>query len=168
MEYLETKIICLKVSADKIMNTSFVLALSKNEVISIKLPTNIENYKLANLISPAFLLEVDLVKTKKNWVLRNILGYEQIIEVKDYKTLINLSNLVKITTKFLQEGESVQILDFVKNALAGAGKNIDLMEFEAELMVKLGFTSRQDWNYEKLAAKNVATKGKTENDLRVD
>jgi len=50
---------------DEISHLSYIKVLNENKVETLKLPTSITNYRYQHLLRPNFLLEVEVVKTKK-------------------------------------------------------------------------------------------------------
>lgn len=141
MEYLETRFLVLKKNKDKLMNVTFVTGISENQVISIKLPTNIENYKQGFLISPYYILELELVKTRKNWVLKNITNFTQIFDPKKYSDHEKISQIINILNKFVHEDQEINLIDFLQRYFKGhLLTSFDMTDFESELLERLGFS----------------------------
>ena len=103
MQHLEVQGIPLKISGDQIMRVGYLSFLTKDSVMSIKLPTNVENYRLAHLLQPNYLLDIELVKTKKNWILKSIQKYQNICKLESYKDYTNHAEMIKLVKKFTQE-----------------------------------------------------------------
>jgi hypothetical protein len=160
-EYKETTILCLRTSADKIMNTTFVTVLGPDSLFSIKLPTNLDKYRYANQISPLYLLDVELVKTKTNWVLKGIVRFELLAEPRDYAAVMAVSQIVKTLLQYVREDQETDVLAFVAGYIRTGLDVFDGVEFEARLLEKLGFAGRRTSTMQEQGAR-----AKVENDLR--
>jgi hypothetical protein len=150
MEFKETTIIVLKKYNDSLLNTTFLKVLSQDSVLTIRLPTRLENYKLAHLINPSLLLGVELVKTKKNWVLKNITSSQPYLELQSYVCHTNLSKILQHVEKFTREDQDVILQDFLMNYVnKNPLKILDITHFESELLFALGFSPQLNHNQNK-------------------
>lgn len=161
MEQLETTVLCLRTSADKIMNATFVTVLGPESLFSIKLPTNLEKYRFANQISPLYLLDVELIKTKKNWILKNINRFETLATISNYAQITALSEIVKTILRYVREDQETDILPFVTRYISENIMQFDGADFEALLLEQLGFSSQNTGTIQE-----QTKKAKLENDLR--
>lgn len=85
----------LSIWSDQILKVSYVKVLESDFVEEVKLPTEVNNYKNRHLIQPNYLLSMELIKTKKNWVLRSVLQAFKICELNEFQDYLHFSNLVK-------------------------------------------------------------------------
>ena len=144
MQHLTTKFIPIKTFDDEVYKCTFVRILTPNSYYSIKLPTIKANYKLGNMISPMYELEGEFIKTKKNWILRNIVRHEKLIKAEEYQTVMNMMHIIDTTTKFIKEGEEgLNIYDWLKSEIQSATK-FDQKQFESKLLQQLGFAPEFD------------------------
>ena len=91
MEIRQVKGIFVNIFTDTILNLSYGKILTEKRVESLKFPTNLDNYKYKHLIQPHFLLHVEIIKTRKNWIVKSILGHEELSQPKTYDDYVKLS-----------------------------------------------------------------------------
>ena len=140
---MEKRIItCLPLSKtnDEVFKITYLTLLTENSVESIKLPTNFDNYKYSHMIRPDYLLQVEIIKTRKNWILKNILKYEKIQDTCSYNDFLKQSEMVKIILKNTYQDQETNILPFVVETFQQKALNlINLKNFEQQLSANLGF-----------------------------
>ncbi len=140
---MEKRIItCLPLSKtnDEVFKITYLTLLTENSVESIKLPTNFDNYKYSHMIRPDYLLQVEIIKTRKNWILKNILKYEKIQDPCSYNDFLKQSEMVKIILKNTYQDQETNILPFVVETFQQKALNlINLKNFEQQLSANLGF-----------------------------
>jgi len=130
----------IKSYSDEILKVTFVNLITKDTCVKIKLPTNIENYRYGYLINPCNLLTCDLVKTKKHWVLRQIVSTKTLCEPKNFSQFMQISEIGKKLKEKLWEGQEVEILDFVENFFLNQNWHLaGVQNFEKNLDKRLGF-----------------------------
>jgi hypothetical protein len=138
MELREIKGIVLSVYSDELFKFTYIKFLTNTTLESIKIPTQIENFKLSHVLNPNFLLHIEIIKTRKNWILKNILEYTRICEPQKYIDYIKQSEIAKLTLANIHEEQEANILSFVTESV----KNIhilDLKLYEQRLLTQLGF-----------------------------
>jgi hypothetical protein len=138
MELREIKGIVLRTYSDELFKFTYIKFLSDSTLKSIKIPTQIDNFKLSHVLNPNFLLYIEIIKTRKNWILKNIIEYTRISEPKKYIDFIKQSELAKITLANLQEEQEANILDLVVESVQSI-EILDLKEYEKKLLTRLGF-----------------------------
>jgi hypothetical protein len=138
MELREIKGIVLRSYSDELFKFTYIKFLTDSTLENIKIPTQIENFKLNHVLNPNFLLHLEVVKTRKNWILKNILEYTRISDPKRYKDFIKQSELAKLTLANLQEEQEANILALVIESVQNI-ESLDLKEYEKSLLVCLGF-----------------------------
>ncbi len=160
MEKQNIQGIPLKIFSDKLMKVSYVSFLTNDTLLSAKLPTIINNYKLGHFIQPNYLLDIELIKTRKNWIVRGIHKYEKIAELKDYKDYTTHSKIINLIYKYIKEDQGVNIMNFIiKTLQVKKISKIDTKLFESRLLKELGFIPHIE-NDEKFAAKLHIAKDK--------
>jgi hypothetical protein len=129
----------LSIFTDELMNISFVRVLTKDSVESYKIPTHIDNYKYKHFLNPLFFLEVEIIKTRKNWIFKHIHNYKNLRKIKTYEEALNQSEVVKMILKYVQEDQETNILDFVLDFFQNGDLVEGIVDFEVQLLEKLGF-----------------------------
>ncbi|NJK70955.1 MAG: hypothetical protein HC932_01680 [Thermales bacterium] len=125
---------------DEVFKITYLTMLTENSVESIKLPTNFNNYKYSHLIRPDYLLNLEIIKTRKNWILKNILKFQQINQPACYNDFLKQSEISKIILKHLHMEQETNILSFlIKTFQANPINELDIKEFEQNLTKSLGF-----------------------------
>jgi len=126
--------------SDSLLKLSYLKVLTKNKFETLKLPTNLANYRYQHLVSPNYLLNIEVIKTRKNWILKNILEVRTLSKPDTYSDFLKLTELTKILCESFQEDQEVDLLEFVTRYLLEVSlKEANLADFEKEVMIKLGF-----------------------------
>lgn len=130
----------LKIYTDEVFNISYIKVLGENIFESIKIPTTLDRCKSRHLLNPNYLLHIEVIKTRKNWIFKNVLEYRQLMKPNSYQDYLKQAQLVNIILKHIHEGEETDLLswveDYFKNHILA---QIELRAFENELMKQLGF-----------------------------
>jgi hypothetical protein len=130
--------IILDTFQDTMIKTSYIKVLTTDKIESIRLPSSLENYKYKYLLQPNYLLELELVKTRKNWILKDILSHESFytpVTFEDYLSFGQLSKSIKENTRDQQQTD---ILGFVIEYFRVFPK-LNIQHFELRLQQALGF-----------------------------
>jgi hypothetical protein len=138
MEIKQLTGIFLDVYTDTVLNLSYGRFLTDSTLTSIKLPTQIDNYKYKHLIQPNQLLNIEVVKTKKNWILRHILHSKEIYKPKDYQDFLYFAESIKSIKNNLREEQTTSALPVLVEYWSLC-ERIDLAVFEKLLQKVLGF-----------------------------
>lgn len=138
MELREIRGVVLKCYSDELFKFTYIKFLTENTLESIKIPTQIENFKLNHVLNPNFLLQIEVIKTRKNWILKNVLEYQRISEPKKYVEFIKQSEISKITLNHTHEDQEIDILSYFIQTVQKID-TVDLKIYETELLSKLGF-----------------------------
>jgi hypothetical protein len=138
MEIRQVKGIFVSFFTDSVLNLSYGKILTEKGVESLRFPTSLDNYKYKHLIQPHYLLHIEIVKTKKNWVITSVLGHEELYKPQTYDDYVKLSEISKILGKNVIDEQITNILYFLvtyfKNVL-----NINVSDFDRMLQKNLGF-----------------------------
>jgi hypothetical protein len=140
MEYKKIEALPLKVFTDEIFKISYLSCLTRDNYLKIKLPCNVKNYKYQHLLKPNFIITCELIKTRKNWILKDILGFIEICQLKSFEDYLKYSQICNHLEENIRENQPLDTLDFLekfwqKNSI----QNISLSEFESSLKINLGF-----------------------------
>jgi hypothetical protein len=139
MEFKEDSVIPLRVWQDEMMGVSFVDVLGTTDIYSIKIPSTIDKYKHGHLINPMYLLDIELVKTRKNWVLKNISVREQLAHPHSYEEHIKLAEMIKTLIKLSYTDQVSDLQQLVIRFLTAPLNSISLSDFEAAILDTEGF-----------------------------
>ncbi len=147
METRNLKAIVVSCYTDDLINVTYLKILTEVAVESIKLPTALSNYRLQHLLRPNFILDIEVVKTRKNWILKGILHYQPFCHPKTYQCYLKLAEVFLLVNKFCYEGQQVDLLSFLVNKLSLIDlETLDINLFELSLLQKLGFAPKEDYS----------------------
>jgi hypothetical protein len=127
---------------DDIMNISYGRILTLDTLEVIKLPTILENYKYRYLLQPSFLVNIEVVKTRKNWILKSVLDSQEIYKPQDYQDFVNLAEVIKLLQKNIIEEQKTQALEFILSYFAmlkSTQSKIDILNFDKMLQKVMGY-----------------------------
>jgi hypothetical protein len=133
--------IILAIKNDEITKRVFLKVLTENSLEFVKLAGSLEKSKFSHILKYNYVLTGDLVKTRKNWILKEILNFNSFIDYKSYFEIELYNEILLIINKYLREGQEIEgllhwITCFFKNKVID--KNI-VTSFEKELLSQLGF-----------------------------
>jgi hypothetical protein len=130
----------LKIYTDDVFGVTYVRVISQTHYESLKIPSALAKFKHQHVLHPQYLLHVEVVKTRKNWILKNVLSYKQVIVLNEYQDYLIQAQLVDLLIKHLHEDEPTEILrELIKYLLTHPIKSIQIGDFENFLMTNLGF-----------------------------
>jgi hypothetical protein len=124
---------------DTLMNLTYSKILTKDTLEAVRFPTLLENYKYRNLIQPNYIVTIELVKTRKNWIVRSVLSHKVIYQPDDFSQYLSLCEIIKTLSDNIREEQKTDALEFVVGYLSKV-KKIDLKEFDNLLQKVLGFS----------------------------
>ncbi len=138
MEIRQVHGLPLKIYTDSAAGFSYLTFLSSQKIEKIRLPREFSQFKQNYLLSPNYILDLEIIKTKKNWVLKDVINSSQVVSLKCWDDYLKHSEQTSILLEFLREEQEVDILVWLKSIWSDkfGGSNID---FRKELEVKLGF-----------------------------
>lgn len=161
MELREIQAIPITLYSDDIFKTSWLKVLTADSYFSIKLPTYYTGYRHTHLLNSTYHLEIEIIKTRKNWILKNINSINKTVSCQKYTDHIKLAALTKSLTKFIKEDQQL----FIKDYIIAQIKNIETFNktiFEAELLSKLGFSIQEQNEADQLRSTSI---GRVANNL---
>ena len=131
---------------DLLINACFCTILAQNQYLEIKLATKFEDSRFRNWLHFGNLLEFELKKTRKHWILVGLeLKYRLEVESWPYFRFETLAEMDKILTKHLHLDQDCTILKLVYQKLYVLSKldsikvKAFLEKFEQDLMQEMGF-----------------------------
>ena len=140
MEAKSIWILPLSAYTDEVLGFSYLKYLSSFHFDTIKLPVRLSNYRYQHLLNSSNLILIDAIKTKKNWILKEIIEVKNLVKIDQYSDYIKFAQLNKLILKYFQSGCDVEVLDTIINLFTVKGvKNLELGAVELELEASLGF-----------------------------
>ena len=129
---------------DSVLGVSYGKILTDDTLESVKFPTNLENYKYKYVIQPNFVVELELVKTRKNWIVKTILDHKAFFSPQNYTDYVNLSEIIKSLQNNILEEQKTNALEFVLSYFEyhrakNTNFNINPIEFEKLLQKLMGY-----------------------------
>lgn len=138
MEIRQIQGLTLKIYTDTMAGFSYLTFLSEERMEKIRLPVEISKFKQNYLLTSNYLLDIEVIKTKKNWVLKDILKSNKIVDLTIWPEFLKHTEQVNILLEFLREEQEVNILPWLKESLV-LKQDTDITSFRKELEVRLGF-----------------------------
>ncbi len=140
MEKRDLWCVPLKIYTDEVFNISYVKILGEGCFESIKIPTTLEKFKSRHILNPSHLLHVEMIKTRKNWILKNVLEHRQIMQLDTYPDFLKQAQLITVLLKHLYDDQETRLLPWLVEYFEGrAFGEVEIVKFESELMQQLGF-----------------------------
>ncbi|MEM1311960.1 MAG: hypothetical protein AAGF07_00670 [Patescibacteria group bacterium] len=140
MEAKSIWILPLSVYTDEVLGFSYLKYLSSFHFDAIKLPVRISEYKYKHLLNSSNLILIDAIKTKKNWILKEIVETKTLVRMYKYSDYLKFAQLNKLILKYYQEGCDVELLDSIINLfITNKVENLELKAVESELEMSMGF-----------------------------
>lgn len=134
--------IVLSVYTDSVMGVSWIKLLTNKKLESFKLPQDIGKYKQSHLINPSYLLEIEIIKTAKNWIVKDILRYEKVRTLEDYDQILKYTQEIKLLHKYIYQEQETNILPFIYDYFNNKFEKESVEEFEVFILEKLGFSNK--------------------------
>ncbi len=140
MEIRRLWLLPLDKSNDELLKVTYLKVLSLEKYESIKLPTNFENYKYQDLLDISKLLYVELVRTRKNWILKSVLEYKALLKLSSYQDFLKLAEVKGLLLSFFQEEHEAKVLEYLIFLFKTENiSDIKLNDFNHKLLQLQGF-----------------------------
>lgn len=123
---------------DSVLRLTYGKMLTFDTLESIKFPTLLENYKYKHFIRPNYLLNIEIIKTRKNWILKDIISHQEIYKPHQFSDFTDLCELIKLLKENIKEEQKTDALELTVGYLQKVNK-IKIPEFETLLSRSLGF-----------------------------
>jgi len=132
--------VVIKVFSDQLLKLSYATILTPFNCQKVKLPTSFENYKYNYLLRPNYLLTLEAVKTRKNWILKSVVNYQEILNLSNYHQFEIVSQMCQKLNDKVKENQEVDSLNLFLDFLQNKELKLSLIsEFETSLNKNLGF-----------------------------
>lgn len=127
---------------DEIMRFSFIQCISYTQFRTIKLPVSINRYQFSYLLTSQFLIDCELIHTRKNWILKDIKNSTQLFKPESFADFQAIQDFRVILKNYYSAGSDSNMLQFLidyfkTNPLSTFNKD----QFNESLSFFSGFTS---------------------------
>ena len=130
----------LRTHTDEVFKVTYLKVIGPSIVESLKIPTTLDKFKSKHLLNPQYLLHVEVIKTRKNWILKNVLSYKQVMTLESYHDFVHQAALINVIIKHTHEDEETKLLEFLITYFQSLNlKEITLEKFELDVMTFLGY-----------------------------
>jgi hypothetical protein len=140
METKELTGVIISVKSDTVFKVCYIKFLTESRVVTLKVTTSSEESRFQNYFDPTHIVTVEIVKTRKNWILKQILKAKKIHPISDYSKMLNLASKMHIVDKNLVDGQETDLLFWLVNQIKTEFKGKNEKEFEEELLSRLNFS----------------------------
>jgi hypothetical protein len=138
MQQREVWALPISLFTDELLPFCYIKILSFTHFESVKLGTKLESCKFKHLINPNYLLKLELVKTRKNWIVKQVLEYKKVCSPELYNDFLKQTHLIKLIQANVTEDEEVSILPFVLESLSSIS-TFNEAQFELDIKKLLGY-----------------------------
>lgn len=140
MEFRTITGLVLATSVDEVWNITFAKILTEDGLETIKIPSLIKDFKQGHIIKPDNLLQIEIVKTKKNWIIKNINRSHRWCEPASFNDYLKLSRLLEFLAKSIKVGEKTDCLKFIINYFTNKNiEEIDTDNFQISFLTFMGY-----------------------------
>lgn len=130
----------LSIYQDEMAKIIYLKILTESTVESVKIPISKEKTSFWHLLEFRNLLTGNLIKTRKNWILKEISNFSPFIFPKKYIEYENTAKIQQICNKLLKDGVETNILPFLISQIGLLDLNIpNFNNFQHQLLAYLGF-----------------------------
>jgi hypothetical protein len=130
--------ILFSIHTDTLYKGDYGLILTNKNVEKIKFPASFKNFKESHLMQMNMVCEVELVKTKKNWIVSKVISSQIFYTPLDYQDFLAFTQCIVELKSNLRENQDTlalfKILDFFQNR-----ERVQASQFQRELLGWLGF-----------------------------
>jgi hypothetical protein len=145
MEHLEAKGLVLGVFKDTVDGYGYLWFLSEFNFFSIKVSGDPDRSPFKHLFNPNYYLSLDLIKTRKNWILKDVYQSFKLHNGGSYQAFSYQAEVAHLLIKYLHADQEVSVLPFVLKTLQmEQPESFQLKQFEYELLKRLGFAESSD------------------------
>jgi|GEM_PF-948448 len=140
MELRQVKAIVLSIYEDQMAGITFIKLLTGDSCQSVKVSGALAKFKHNHLLQPHILIDAELVKTRKNWILSDITNFHRILEPTSYNDFQKLATIQKLLNQSLSDGQETDLLGNLVEFLSQQSLNdLNLISLEEFMLARLGF-----------------------------
>lgn len=139
MEVKELVGVFVSAFSDDIMGLAFIKILTFTHVEVVKVPSRLVDSKFYHYFTPYKLLSIEVVKTRKHWIVRDVSVIQTIVSDPSFDMIIRHTQMLKSLSERIIEGQEIDVLDWFLSEIKGQKRGISTEEFDKELEYKLSF-----------------------------
>jgi len=139
MEIREIQGLFISVFTDDMMPFSYIRILTYSTLETVKLPSRFCDSKFSHYFSPYNILSLEIIKTKKNWIVKDVSIVDKVVENPQFSHILKHSQMLKLLSDNVTEGQNVEVLDWFVSQLQEATAEIEIASFQKQLEQKLNF-----------------------------
>lgn len=141
MEIREITGLFVSVYTDDLMPFSYIKILTDTTLESVKLPSRFRDSKFAHYCSPYNLIKLEIIRTRKNWIVRDIAIVETIVSEVSFSHMLKHTHMLKVLAENITEGQQLHILPWFIDQLKQATHEINIDSFQKLLDYQLNFST---------------------------
>lgn len=124
---------------DSIVGFTYCRLLTFEGVESVKMSKSLEKLSYGHLMRPDYLVTLELKKTRKNWIVSEVLNFEPLHQTNNYAEISLYSQMIQLLQKHTRVGQDIDILEWFTNQVDYGIKHVNIQDFEVKLLHSLGF-----------------------------
>lgn len=124
---------------DSIIGFTYCRFLTFEGVESIKMTRGLEKLSYGHLMRPDYLVTLELKKTRKNWIVSDVLNYIPIHQQTDYSEISKYSQMIHLLQKHTRVGQEIDLLSWFTVQVNYGIHQVNMRDFEVRLLHSLGF-----------------------------
>jgi hypothetical protein len=123
---------------DAILGLTYGKILTEESLESVRFPTLLENYKYKHLVEPNCFVEIEVIKTRKNWIVKEIISSRSIYQPRDFQDYMDMCEVIKLTRENIIDEQQTNFLSYFVNYFQNIPK-IEVRQFDNLLQTQMGF-----------------------------
>jgi hypothetical protein len=129
----------LSVYQDKLASIFYVKILSPEKCYTIKIGRDTST-QIPQIIHPFVISKVELIKTAKNWILKEVINQKRLIEPITFEEYDKLARAQIILNSLIKENQTTNLYHKILSFLQ-RNKDFNLIDFENYALINLGFAN---------------------------
>jgi len=140
MEFRTLTGLVLETSEDEVWNITFAKVLTEEGLETLKIPSLLKDFKQGHSIKPNNLIQIEVVKTKKNWIIKNINRTYSWCQPSSFSDYLKLTKLLEFLSKSIKVGETTNCLKFIINYFSNKNlEHVDTDHFQVSFLTYMGY-----------------------------
>jgi hypothetical protein len=158
MQIRQIKFLTLKIFEDRISNNYFVKIITQDTCEVIKINQKSNHSVLINQLQPHHILDAEVIKTRKNWILNEIHEVKKLFNPKKYKDYETISWMQRFLNQVVFEEMEIDILKKIITYFDHRSENLDFNDFKRYILAESGFINNntsQHREFEEIQANHL-------------
>jgi hypothetical protein len=123
---------------DSVLGLTYGKILTEECLESVRFPTLLENYKHKHLVEPNCIVEIEVIKTRKNWIVKEVISSNSIYSPCDFQDYVNMCEVIKLTRDNIIDEQRTGFLSHFINYFQNIAK-VEVRQFDNLLQTQMGF-----------------------------